>query len=74
MNYTNREKEEMMQEIISICEEYTNQRWHSDGAYAVDEDCIGVINVYDYMDDYTGKKEDGELEEFVRKVVDESYG
>lgn len=71
MSYTYNEKENMMSKVLDIAEVLTGKGWHEDGGYIADNDNMMVINIYDYMDDFTSKEENGDLIEYVQRLINE---
>lgn len=71
MSYTYAEKEAMLNQILNIAEDLTGKGWHPDGGYIADNDNMLVINVYDYMDKFTSKEENGDLIEYVQRLINE---
>lgn len=71
MSYTYNKKQNMMSKVLDIAEVLTGNGWHEDGGYIADDDNMLVINIYDYMDDFTSKEENGDLIEYVQRLINE---
>lgn len=69
--YTNKQKDEMMNKVMTIAEEITGQTWRRDGGDITNDECTMAINIYDYMDDYCENEELDNLVACVRRLIEE---
>ena len=66
--YTNKQKDEMLNKVMNVMEEFGCTNVRSDGQYATSDQ--GVLNVFDYMDDYEGLNKK-ELKAYCKSLLQE---